>query len=294
MISKLGIQSSKFGIFVICACINIEVTIRYELVNAAQFGYMTRFELVRLGIIISQEKMMINPIKRKKTSDFIIEELKKMLLNGTLKEGDKLPDQISLAAQLGVSRLSLREAIHTLNMRGVVVQSPKKGTVIAIGDPEKWVLDIQSPFVNDEKATKELIEARSVLEIAISSKINNITKNEIKKLRQIVEKMKIARKEGDQEIYSKFDVDFHLLIINVGRNRYIKNMYLMLTNNLEQCMNETKSAAELVSMDTLRDHEEIVEHLENNETELARECLQRHIYETVEFIDMFYKCNAKV
>ena len=55
-------------------------------------------------------------IKRKKLSDSVIEEIKRMLLSGELQEGDKLPNQNEFAAQLGVSRPSLREALNTLTL----------------------------------------------------------------------------------------------------------------------------------------------------------------------------------
>jgi GntR family transcriptional repressor for pyruvate dehydrogenase complex len=48
----------------------------------------------------------------------VIEEINRMILSGEVKEGDKLPNQNDFAAQLGVSRPSLREALHTLTLIG--------------------------------------------------------------------------------------------------------------------------------------------------------------------------------
>jgi GntR family transcriptional repressor for pyruvate dehydrogenase complex len=59
-------------------------------------------------------------IKRKKLADSVIEEIKRMVDVGELKEGDKLPNQLEFAAQLGVSRPCLREAlpVESLTKKG--------------------------------------------------------------------------------------------------------------------------------------------------------------------------------
>ncbi|MBC8417544.1 MAG: FadR family transcriptional regulator [Desulfobacterales bacterium] len=53
-------------------------------------------------------------IVKKKLSDSVLEELGRMVEAGELKRGDKLPPQDQLAAQLGVSRPSLREALRAM------------------------------------------------------------------------------------------------------------------------------------------------------------------------------------
>ncbi|MCX7953528.1 MAG: GntR family transcriptional regulator, partial [Deltaproteobacteria bacterium] len=66
-------------------------------------------------------------ITKKKISESVIEEIKRLVLTGQLKEGAKLPNQNELATMLGVSRTSLREALNTLSMLGIVEQKPGYG-----------------------------------------------------------------------------------------------------------------------------------------------------------------------
>jgi len=77
-----------------------------------------------------------------KLADYVIEEIKDMLRSGQLAEGSKVPNQNEFAKQLGVSRLSLREALHTLQIFGIVEQKPRTGTIIINGDPDTWVAGI--------------------------------------------------------------------------------------------------------------------------------------------------------
>jgi len=74
-------------------------------------------------------------INRRKLSDPVIEEIRGMIKRGELQPGDKLPNQNEFAAQLGVSRTVLREALQTLTRLRVIEQRPKHGTVILAKTP---------------------------------------------------------------------------------------------------------------------------------------------------------------
>ncbi|MBU4606249.1 MAG: GntR family transcriptional regulator, partial [Proteobacteria bacterium] len=97
-------------------------------------------------------------INKKKLADRVIEEIKRMITGGELSAGDKLPNQNEFAAQLGVSRTVLREALHTLTILGVVEQRPKIGTVIVTSAPLIYTEHINAPLMADPNATMELID----------------------------------------------------------------------------------------------------------------------------------------
>ena len=96
-------------------------------------------------------------IKRKKLADSVIEEIIRRIESGELKEGDKLPNQNEFAAQLGVSRPSLREALHTLTLIGAIEQRPGFGTVIRAKNTARMAEHLSPPLVSDTTATMELM-----------------------------------------------------------------------------------------------------------------------------------------
>ena len=103
--------------------------------------------------------------KRKKLSEVIIQEIGQMVLNGELSEGDKLPNQTEFAAQLGVSRLSLREALRTLELLGLVKQAPKRGTIICNANPAAWTSSTFPPQFDDYNIAKDISVARGMIEV---------------------------------------------------------------------------------------------------------------------------------
>ncbi|SES98469.1 pyruvate dehydrogenase complex transcriptional repressor PdhR [Thalassotalea agarivorans] len=70
------------------------------------------------------------PVKQAKLSDVILAELEAMIIEGSLKAGEKLPAERELAKQFEVSRPSLREAIQKLEAKGLVVRKQGGGTFV--------------------------------------------------------------------------------------------------------------------------------------------------------------------
>lgn len=220
-------------------------------------------------------------IVKKKISEYIIDEVKRMIQAGTYKEGDKLPDQLSFATQLGVSRSSLREAFQTLEMMGVIKQTPKNGTVIINGNPKRWVPLIQTPLYLDTEITNELLQARRILEYATAEiMITRITNKEIKELESTYTKMGEAYKNMDIPALSSHDFDFHICLAKSTNNRYIVNMYMNLFNHLAEFIEETFLYKPEVIENSLRWHRKIIDELKKEDKSYATQVLKDHIIST--------------
>ena len=63
---------------------------------------------------------IFTPIRPKRISDEIVNQLKSLIFNGKLKPGEKIPPERELAKSLNVSRVSLREALNTLQGMGLI------------------------------------------------------------------------------------------------------------------------------------------------------------------------------
>ena len=71
------------------------------------------------------------PVKQAKLSDVILAQLETMILEGSLKPGQKLPAERELAKQFDVSRPSLREAIQKLEAKNLVTRRQGGGTYVS-------------------------------------------------------------------------------------------------------------------------------------------------------------------
>ena len=73
---------------------------------------------------------MLSPIKNTKIYEKVIEQIKDMVKKGEIKSGDKLPPERDLAEQLQVSRTSVREALRSMEMLGLVESRQGGGNFI--------------------------------------------------------------------------------------------------------------------------------------------------------------------
>ena len=75
--------------------------------------------------------MEVGVVRQRRLADNIVEQLETMILEGTLKAGERLPAERVLAEQFGVSRPSLREAIQKLAAKGLLVSRHGGGNFVA-------------------------------------------------------------------------------------------------------------------------------------------------------------------
>ena len=98
-------------------------------------------------------------LQRKTTTARVVDLLRDQILSGALPEGIQLRQE-KLAAELGVSRVPIREALHQLEAEGLVRQESHKGAVVSglsIDDLEEtyeirarletWLLELSMPLM---------------------------------------------------------------------------------------------------------------------------------------------------
>ncbi len=74
--------------------------------------------------------LTIEPVRRGRLSQQIVIQLCQLIRQGQIGPGDRLPPERDLAEQLGVSRASLREALRTLEVAGLVESRHGGGTYV--------------------------------------------------------------------------------------------------------------------------------------------------------------------
>ncbi len=108
--------------------------------------------------------MEVGSVRQRRLSDDIVSQLETMILEGTLKIGERLPAERVLAEQFGVSRPSLREALQKLAVKGLLVSRHGGGNYVAetlgstFSDPLLHLLE------SNPEAQRDLLEFRHTLE----------------------------------------------------------------------------------------------------------------------------------
>lgn len=224
-----------------------------------------------------------------KLADYVIEEVKKMLQSGEIHEGSRLPNQSEFAKQLGVSRLSLREAFHTLQLMGVIEQKPKVGTIIVSGNPEMWAMQMTPPFLSDSAATMELLQARRFIETTVAKLAYlNISQEDLSRLEYIVQEMEQAMQEKNLRQYAAKDIEFHMLIANASQNRYLVHMYIIVVNLMDQFIEQSFEVLPAISLDSIKQHRTIYKNLVGRNEASYMEAIRNHLDHIINAVANYY------
>ena len=76
---------------------------------------------------------MLEPVRRTTLREEAAVQIKTLILEGRLQPGDRLPSERDLVARLGVSRASIREALRSLEIRGLLDVRRRRGRLRARG-----------------------------------------------------------------------------------------------------------------------------------------------------------------
>lgn len=232
-------------------------------------------------------------IKKKKLADEVIDAIKHMIQSGELKEGDKLPNQNEFAAQLGVSRTSLREAFTTLCVLGILEQHQGFGTIVKSRFSALYADHLSAPFITDEKATMELLEARQFIEIgAARLAAKNATPKQIKEMGALINEMAKANEKGNIQKLSEQDIDFHFQIARATQNRVMIHLLVTIRNLMEKFMHE----AFLVLHDQkryLKAHRDIYEAIAQHNPKTASGLMKKHIRDVQKDLQQYYRVMDK-
>ncbi|MCB1475787.1 MAG: FadR family transcriptional regulator [Rhodobiaceae bacterium] len=157
------------------------------------------------------------PIRGQRAFELICDTIRQRLSDGLLKPGDKLPAERELSRQLHVSRATIREAIRSLEIAGIVYQTKgvKGGAFIREGSPDQIAKTLQDYMSLGSISLEELTEARIFIQdIVVQLAVERATEEQFATLRRIVEKTRAVT--SVQERYSCAADFYRTLALSTG------------------------------------------------------------------------------
>ena len=229
-------------------------------------------------------------IRKKRLAEEVLYEIKRMIRDGELDDGNKLPNQIEFASQLGVSRTSLREALNMLSMVGAVAQKQGVGTLLVSKFKALSIHSFAPPLMSDSNAALELIEARKIIEVGAAelAAVNATPKNN-KKLENIVSSMETSLESGNTQRYIDLDMKFHLNIAQGSNNRFIIYSYKNMQGYIEQYIQECLNILPNMQKTSMSFHRRIFEAIKNQDKKRAVREMQNHILDIRNMYERYYR-----
>ena len=228
--------------------------------------------------------MAFNQVRQRRLSDDIVERLEAMILEGTLKAGERLPAERVLAEQFGVSRPSLREAIEKLVAKGLLVSRQGGGNYVAqslgstFSDPLLHLLE------SNPEAQRDLLEFRHTLEGSCAYYAAlRATEVDHQRLTSAFETLQACYQRNDKvsEEEGAADASFHLAIAEASHNTVllhtIRGLFDLLKHNVVTNIGGMYAQRTETREQLMSQHRELYDAIMQGRAEEAREISHRHI-----------------
>ena len=219
-------------------------------------------------------KPAFEAIRRDKVYEAVARQIEALILE-KLKPGDKLPPERELAEIFAVSRSSIRDAIRSLELSGLVEPRQGVGTVVCEVTADSLLNPLVNALNRKQELVGELLEVRKMLEPPLAARAaTHASEDEINEMEDILRRQ--AEKMARDEMTIDEDSEFHYTIAMASGNSVV----LKVLDLLMDLLRETRERSlQLVGrpQKSLAGHRQILAAIKKGDAKAAEAAMCRHI-----------------
>jgi DNA-binding FadR family transcriptional regulator len=220
---------------------------------------------------------MFAPVAIARASSAIAEQIRTAIVTGRLKAGDRLSPERELAEQFGVSRVTVRDALRSLEALGLIeVKVGARGGAFVTAPTGSKVAQTMSDMMLMSATTPEdIVEARLIVELGtVTLACARATDDELAGLRELCELGKEALAAGT---YTRdLSWDFHARLSNATHNGALDGLTQSFRSSLSLHPMRVREGSRAFER-TVAEHLRIVEALERRDGAAARAEMAEHL-----------------
>jgi len=225
--------------------------------------------------------MTFQKIAPERISLSIRTQIETLILRGILRPGERLPSERELAAQMGVSRPSLREALAELETAGLIETRRGAGAYVAQVLGSAFAPPLVRLFSNHQEAMFDYLSFRRDLEgMAAERAARKASDTDLMVISEIFRKMEAAHMGRATEREAWLDADFHLAIIEASHNVVMLHMMRSMFELLRDGVfynRQTLFGMQTTRRELLEQHRAIHDALMDRDAAGARAAVEAHL-----------------
>ena len=169
--------------------------------------------------------MKFDKVERQYISDQIFDTLRQEILEQKINVGERLPSEDALSKQFGVSKASVKTALHRLSTLGLIETRVGQGSYVLEFDPQQYMDQVQD-FLLSDREIAGIIEYRMYIEMAATRlAMKKATEENFKRMEEILDDMEKAVEKDNMELHGQMDYLFHLEIWKATQNDIFEMAY---------------------------------------------------------------------
>ena len=227
--------------------------------------------------VVGPAKVELEAIQRTKIYEVVAAQLERLILDGALQPGDKLPPERELAERFDVSRSAVREALRSLELKGLVEPRPGEGTLVRTPSIDALLNPLAGLLGRKLELVQELLEVRSMIEPHLAGRAaRNAEKGDIARLKEILDRHdeRVARRE----LAIEEDSEFHYTIARAAKNTVILKVLDVMMDILRESR-ERSLQVEGRREKSLAGHRRIFNAIKRRDAEGAEKAMRQHLGE---------------
>ena len=218
----------------------------------------------------------LKPIQRRSLSDEIVTQIVDLIARHVLKPGERLPAERELCKRFGVGRTSLREALRSLAVMGILEGRVGEGTYVCRNSSKYLERTLQWGLLLDAKKVQDLVETRLMLESQNAFlAARRATAEDLRDIGATLDAMAAALELADE--FLEVDLLFHLTIARATQNTILANLLSTTRGYLQEWVKGSLGKSAERAQLSLREHRAVFAALEARQAEEARRAMNRHI-----------------
>ncbi len=226
--------------------------------------------------------MELRQITKRSLVERLVAEVRGQITAGRLAEGQQLPTEARMAAEFGVSRPLLREAlaelraegfVETVNGRGTFVRHPSETDLV-----DAFVRQLQLSSREPGLTADHLYEARQAIELSTAAlAAERATPELTATLERLLQAMKDS--DGDAAAYTAADVGFHVAVARATENPLFPTLLAPIATMIIKGMFESHDTPDAVRLG-IKAHGRVLKAIKRRDPEAARQAMAAHLSES--------------
>ena len=218
---------------------------------------------------------MLRVIKKTRIHEEVVTQIHELIRRGKLKAGDQLPSERELAETFKVSRTSVREALRTLETKGLIISRTGMGNFIADLPIESLVAPLAKLLIEEKAALADIFELRKLIEPHIAAlAAERATNRDIERMKAILEKQSAAVSRGDTGVEA--DAELHFAIGQATQNQALEKLVSGLMEILSHSREESLQPLDRRRA-SIESHRKILTAIEQHDKAKAQRAMFHHI-----------------
>lgn len=216
-------------------------------------------------------------VRKTRLFEGVAQQIQRLIVDGALKPGDMLPPERELAERFDVSRSSVRDAIRTLELIGLVVPRQGEGTVVADVSPEAVVMPIASILTRKRELIAELLDIRKMIEPALAARAaERASAEDIARLEDVLRRQREKTQRGEPAVEE--DTEFHYLIALAAKNGVVRRVIDVLMRLLRETRARSLQTHGRPER-SLAGHKRVLDAIKRRDARAAERAVRRHVEE---------------